>query len=274
MFTLDVDLGPVLGLASGFRAAVDGAMSNAARDLALQTHTHILEEVQQKLHSSRQQYVDALSFKQDGDVWIISLDKKAFWIDDGIKPGTDMLDGLLASPHAKIAKDGSKYTSVPFKLNKGPTQQTPAQNDLTKTLKSEMKARKIPYGKIEVGPDGAPKLGMIHSFDILSKPIKKVEGVGQGHGPIGQVRQGMTGIPFLRNVRVYQQEVTDKKGKTSTQKSIMTFRVASSKQRGRGMWRHPGTIPHRFMEDAVEWALQEWRDKISNQVLVDITKNF
>src|SRR6185369_6175367 len=112
-------------------------------------------------------------------------------------------------------------------------EQTHAAKDLTDTIKAEMRRRKIPYGNLEKGADGQPKTGLLHSFDIMKAPNKTGEGPGQGKGPVGKVRQGPTGIPFLQNIRVYQKSVTDKKtGKSSVSKSIMTFRTVSSKQKG------------------------------------------
>jgi hypothetical protein len=271
MVYFNLDLGPIIAMVKGFDKAVHKAMNDAARDLTAQTHAHILEEVQAKLHSTRQKYVDALSYKQvDTDTWVIELGKEAMFIEEGIKPNTDMLDALLKSPKAKTAKDGSRYIVVPFEHKKGSTSQTPAQSTLTNTIKSEMKKRKIPYGKLETGADGKPKTGLLHSFDIMKQPIKTAPGAGSGHGPIGQVKQGPTGIPHLQGVRVYQTKVKDKQGKESVKKSIMTFRVASSKMKGQGRWVHPGLEAKKFLDEAAEWALKEFEGRIRDQILIRV----
>jgi len=275
MIYINLDIGPIVELVKDFRPAVNRAMADAARDLATQTHAHILEEVQSKLHSTRQKYVDALNFQQvDNDTWVIGLDRTAMFIEEGMKPNMDMLEFLLKSPKAKMAKDGSRYLVVPFEHKKGETQQTQAGKDLTSTIKAEMKRRKIPYGKIETGPGGKPKTGLLHSFDIMKTPLKTAEGPGMGKGPIGQVRQGPTGIPFLQGVRVYQSAVKDKQGKEHIKKSVMTFRIASSKHKGTGRWVHPGLEAKKFFDEASRWALAEFENRIKDQILISISKNF
>lgn len=275
MIFFNLDLGPIISMVKGFDGSVKRAMEEAARDLTVQTHAHIVEEVQAKLHSTREKYLDALSFKQvDADTWVIELGKDAMFIEEGLKPNTDMLDGLLKSAKAKTAKDGSRYIVVPFEHKKGASAQTPAQTTLTDTIKSEMKKRKIPYGKLENGPDGKPKTGLLHSFDIMKNPVKTAPGAGSGHGPIGQVKQGATGIPHLQGVRVYQTKVKGADGRESTKKSIVTFRIASSKMKGSGRWVHPGLEAKKFLDEAAEWALKEFETRIKDQILVSVIGGF
>mgnify|MGYP000284648165 CR=1 FL=1 len=275
MVYLNFDLGVLGELAKEFKPTIDKAMRDAARDLAIQTHAHIVEQVGEKLHTTRDKYYQALSISQvDEDTWVIQLDKSAMWIEEGLPPNKDMLDGLLKSSKAKTAKDGSRYMVVPFQQNKGPTQQTPAQASLTNTVKAEMKKRKIPYGKIEKDENGQAKTGLLHSFDILKQPTKTHEGPGQGKGPIGSVRQGQTGTPYLQGVRVYQNKVKGKDGKEHVKKSVMTFRVASSKHKGTGRWVHPGLEAKRFFDEAAEWALREFEERIKDKILLSISQKF
>jgi hypothetical protein len=271
MIFLNLDIGDILDMKESFQPKVDEVLRQAVSDLTRQTHGHILEEVNKKLHSTREKYLQALSppMQVEKDIWVIELDASANWIEEGIPPNTSMLKGLLSSPKAKTAKDGSKYIVVPFQHNKGPTQSTPAQISLTETIKAEMKKRQIPYGKIEKDTLGNPKTGLLHSFDIKNKPLKTAEGVGQGHGPIGSVKQGATGIPFLQGIRVYQKHIVDPKtNKKTTAKQIMTFRVASSKNPDAFI--HPGLTPKRFLDEAAKWAYDQFDNLIRDQVILSI----
>jgi len=266
VISLNVDLTAILDLQKELEPKVQTALLEAAQGLALQAHAHVLEEAQSKLHATRDKYVSALNFKQiSKDAWVISLDASAMWIEEG-KPEGTMLDDLLSSPKAKTAKDGSTYIVVPFQHNKGPSRQTPAQNDLTSTIKQEMRQRKIPYGKLETDEHGKPKMGKLHTFDIWA-PMKTAQGPGQGHGPIGAPRQGPTGIPFLNRVNVYQREIKNAAGKSSVRKDIMTFRVASSKHYAEGRWYHPGTPARNLMDTTADWALKVWETKIVPDLL-------
>lgn len=165
----------------------------------------------------------------------------------------------------------SKYLVVPFEHGKGKTAEGgasgSAQNDLNSVLKSEMKRRGIPFGKKEMNADGSPKLGKLHSFDINKSPLKLHDGAGQGHGPVGEVRQGKTGTPFLEGVNIYQTAYKGKGGEDRVRKDIMTFRVVTSKQQGSGVWDHPGNDAMKFMEEGLEWARKEWETKISPEIL-------
>lgn len=273
MFYAHLDASDILGL-SDIKEKIDAASKDALRDLSMAAHAHLIEQVQSKLRSTREKYLDALSFQQvSDDTFMITLDAKAMWIEEGIAPNTDMLEGLLNSPKAKTSKDGHKYIVVPFEHNKGPSKQTQAQQSLTATIREELKRRKIPYGKLEMDASGKPKTGLLHSFDIKDKPIKEMHAPGQGKGPIGHVMQGPTGIPLLKGIRVYQREIKDKAtGKSKIVKSIMTFRVASSKQRGTGQWVHPGLEPKHFFEETVDWCNKLLDEQIIPKIFFSIQK--
>lgn len=265
MFNINIDISELLGLVK-IDEAVHTAAKTAGQALAAATHAYVEKEAQVRLRSRRQMFLEAVSMYHDEseDVWIVSLDAKAKWIDDGLEPH-NMLDDLLKSPKAKTAKDGSKFLSVPFKHNKTPSSQTKAQKDLSSTIKAEFKKLGIPYGKIEKDAQGNAKLGLLHTVDITKQPLKAFEGPGQGKGPIGSVRQGHTGIPFLKGVQVYQRKVLDKQGKEKIQRDIMTFRMASSKQQDKGMWDHPGVEGAFIFDDAARWAQETWTKQVLPQ---------
>jgi hypothetical protein len=123
----------------------------------------------------------------------------------------------------------------------------------------------VPFSKIEKDSAGAPRLGLLHTFDIEQQPLKTHEGPGMGSGPIGQVRQGPTGIPFLRGVQVSQRMVGDK-----AKRFIATFRVASSRHRDEGRWRHPGNAAVPILEDVLRWAQEAWDSKIGPELAASL----
>src|SRR6185503_3171131 len=95
---------------------------------------------------------------------------------------------------------------------------------------------------------------------------KMTDGPGMGSGPIGEARQGSSGIPFLQNVSVYQGQ--DKNGKTK--RSVMTFRVASSKHKDQGRWEHPGIPASNILSEASEWAVEEFKRELAPAILNSI----
>jgi hypothetical protein len=255
----------------------------AVQLLAAQAHAHIKEQVQAKLHSRRQMYDEALSEVAEvaPGVWAITLEAKAVWIEEGMPPHS-MVDDLLKK-NAKVAKDGSTYKVIPFSQNKGPTMMSPGSAALAQALKSELKKRSIPYAKIERDPTGAPKTGLLHKFS-MSQPMRPAGTAGKpgwGKGPIGSVMQGPNaqggsggGTPLLAGVSIYQTAIKgidgkpmlDKKGLQKAVRSIVTFRIVSSKHRG-VKWNYPGIEGTHFFEECETWLKQEWETNILPDLL-------
>jgi hypothetical protein len=269
MFFVNIDVSEIQKLLN-LPEVINEEVKAAGRELTTQVHAYIVKKAEEKLHTRREMFLNGLNFAQvNEDTWVISLDANARWIDDGLKKGS-MLDGLLGSPKAKTSKDGEKYIVVPFQHNKGPTQSTPAQQNLLSTVKQEMAKFKIPYGKLEMDAKGQPKLGLLHQLDITKKPLKTHQGPGQGHGPTGSVIQGPTGIPYLQGIQIYQRQVKGADGKDSVKRYIMTFRVASEKHRDEGRWEHPGLPPVNIFDDAAKWAADQWEKEIAPKLITKI----
>jgi hypothetical protein len=304
--SLVLDMGTV---ASSIKEAeaFDDALKTTARKLASQAHLHVIEQVQTRLHTRRQQYLEALvkPMEVEPGMWVITLDAKAAWIEEGMPQHSMVQDLLRKSPRGnsksgpKIAADGSTYRVIPFERNKGPTRQTAAEQTLTATLKSELKKFGIPWSQIERHHDGSPRTGLLHEFkDDMPKDVKrpdfayptpnkgKIAGKppndhGFGRGQVGEPMQGPSGVPFLRGLRIYQTPTyekgpdgkerpkLDKKGQGMAERSIVTFRIVSSKHMGQ-KWEYPGIEGTHFFDDAYRWIQNEWDQK----VLPDLLRQF
>jgi hypothetical protein len=277
MFVLNIDISAIESMGEQFESAVKAAIGDASRDLAAMTHAKAVELASERLHSRREMFINGLHMSTDqAGVSIISLDASVAWIDDGM-PKHSMIEDLLKSPKAKRAKDGSSYLVVPFHHGpgKGPTNTPESQQDIVGAVKKEMKARKIPWGKLERDDQGRPKLGLLHRFNVDNHPTKTKQGAGQGWGPIGAVKQGPNdrqkvgggpgggGTPFLHGVAVYQKQ-TDK----GVKKSVMTFRVVSSKHSS-PRWDHPGLEGTMIFADTAKWCEEE-ADKLIPKIMADL----
>lgn len=273
MLHINIDLSDLLDIAD-LQAGVQKEANRAAEELAAMTKYHIEELAAEKLHSRRETYVEHLTLGEEDGVHMVVLDASVRWIEDG-QAAYDMLPSLLASKSAKTAKDGSQYAVIPFRHGGpnragtgklGPATNGPIQQDLVNTIQETMRNKKIPWSKIEKDANGEARLGRLHNFSIMTKPLKTQEGPGMGKGPIGQPRQGNTGVPFLQDVSVHQ--FKDDKGKV--QRSISTFRIASSKQKGTGKWLHPGNKPMYLFEEAAKWAQDMWDKEIGPKLMAKI----
>lgn len=266
MIAINIDtkqIDDLLGLAD----AVKDMASTIGADVAAMVHAKATELAGQKLHSRREQFIKGLKppRKSDDNVWIVALDYKVRWIDDG-QTQYSMLKGLLGSKKVRRDKDGNRYIIVPFDHSpgRGKVSTTSTQQELINTVKGELKKRNIPFGKIENNGAGQPKMGKLHSFNIMGEPVKTKNGPGQGHGPIGAVKQGNTEIPWLQGVQIYQ---SPGKNGAKTKRSILTFRIASEKHADQGKWEHPGNAPMGLLEEAAEWAVENWKKEIAPAML-------
>lgn len=275
MINIGLDLQGLEPFLSMDKAAHD-LVEKTGNQLIAMTRAHLVEEASIKLRARREIFVNALShFQIDENTFVVNLDGKARWIDEGLSEH-NMLEDLLGSPKAKRSKDGGSYVIVPFEQNKGASIITPAQSNLLATIKSAMKQAQVPYGKIEKDTGGSPLQGVIHKLKVPS-PAKTHQGVGQGHGPIGQPIQGwspdgQSGTPVLKGLQVHQKTTKNAKGQDSTRRSIMTFRVASSKQEGQGRWDHPGLPAVNLMDEAADWAVGQWDRVIAPRLIEELTE--
>jgi hypothetical protein len=284
---LTVDLQPILDNYKGMMEKARSQLEKAVQHLAAQTHAHVKEQAQGKLHSTRDIFLENLDFEQiDKRTWAVTVREKGLWIEEGMPPHS-MLEDLLASPKAKTAKDGSKYLVVPFKHNKGPTQTTPHQQEMVSSIKEVLREKKIPYGKIERNPDGSPKSGLLHKMDLHGPKQNRAPNGAEGppgkpfstHAP-GAGEEGPSGRPYLWGMRIYQRLLKNpdgspkmgKDGHPKASREIFTFRVASSKQAAMNKWFHPGLEPKGFLDEAYTWAQDQWDNYIAPEILRSLDK--
>jgi hypothetical protein len=257
--TVDLtDLASLTALPDQIKSVLD----SVGQTLATQAYAHAVEQANQKLHTRREPYIQALSIGQDGDAWLLVLDASADWIEDGQEPHS-LKEALLNSPKAKQGKNG-KYLVVPFQHNK-----PEAKSTLTQTVANAMSQKGIPFADIEKGQDGQPKTGLLHKFDIMNAPTKTANSPGQGHGPIGAPMQGNTGIPFLKGVRVYQRQKQDAAGKFKTERFVATFRTVS--EHGKSTWDHPGIEGSHILDETYQWVQDQWDREWSGRVMDQIS---
>lgn len=269
MFKLTVDLSGLQKLKL-LPNKINELARDAARDLSGMGYAHARELATDKLHSRKDQYLKALTIRQENeDTWLIILDAKASWIEEG-RPQGSMVDDLLK---------GAKFKVIPFRHG-APAENTPAsQEPMVDAIKTEMKRRKIPWSTIERDAMGRPKSGKLHSFSVNSKPLKTGFGPGQGHGPVGDVRQGMNsrqavgggpgggGTPFLSRISVYQKQ-DEKTGQT--RRDIFTFRTVSDKHRGTRRWMYPGIEGVKVLDQTYHWIIEEWEKTVAPAILEKI----
>lgn len=247
---IQVDVEAIADTLNLVKEEIEQAVNDSVQKLASATHARVIELAQEKLHTTRDKYLEALSFEEIvSGVYVVSLDlDKAGWIEEGKSSGS-MLDDLLRDG-AKTSKDGNRYKAIPFEHSKAPSQMNDKAKKYLSNIKAELKRRGLPYKKLELGPDGSPRIGKLHQFNIKSTyPSAKAK------------------TPTLHGLAVYQHK-DEKTGKV--RRDIMTFRIASDKHKAEGLWFHPGIEPKKFLDQAAEWAVKTFE----NDILPNIVERF
>lgn len=223
--------------------------SEYSNALAKETYAKVLELADQRLHSRKATFMDNLYLNPgDKGSWSIILGPKAMWIEDGMDAHS-MIQSMLRSRKTKSGKNG-RYLVVPFEHTRGGNV-TPAQASLHQTVKSEM-------SRLKMDSAWSSRSKKIGSFNVGDRPTSTHD-LPIGKGPKGQVAQGVTGIPLLKGVNVYQKH-SIKNGVTKIH--ALTFRTVSEHSHP-GSWQHPGNQPVNIMKDAAEWAERQAGDYLA-----------
>jgi len=243
----DIDMEELTKEFDSIKEEVAKALQDGAESLANMTHAKVNELATDKLNTRAKTYKDNVTFEEvDKGVWVVTLLEPAMWIEEGLQP-YDMKDTHLAK-NAKVGKDGQRYKHIPFEHSKKPSEQSEKAQSITNEIKSELKARKIPFRKLELGKDGSPRVGLLHRFSVDSgKPSARSKS------------------PTLQNVQVYQ----NKTASGAVRKDIMTFRTISDKSDN---WQHPGTQAAKIFEEAYSWAESTWEREILPNIMASFDK--
>jgi hypothetical protein len=228
-----------------FAAEVEKELQDGVKTLAAATYSHIVEDVDNSLHSSKKKYKDALSKGAEEvspGVWLITLDEKAFWIEEGIQAGKDMKEDLLKN--GETYPSGKKYKVIPFEHTKPPQEQHQSAKVLVQQIRGALRRKDIPYKNIEYNRDGSPKLGKLHQLDL--------------GGPV----PGKGNTRALQGLSIYQSMQNGK-----VRRDIMTFRTVTDGPESSGKWLHPGFEPKKFLDKGHDWAEKTWEQEILPDIL-------
>jgi hypothetical protein len=241
-----------------FAKEVEEDIRKAMENLATLTRAQIALEAARgddKLNSTLHIYMDNLSDVQTSapGVYVITLDEKALWIEEGLT-AHDMKPDLL---------QGKPYRVIPFKYNTKPSQTEPSTQLIVSAIQRELKSRKIPYSGIEKNEDGSPKLGKLHDlkWGVNLRDQRKDGTMG---GNIGMKIPGKGNTPRLQGLSIYQKI---DKNTGNVRRDILTFRTVSAGPASEGKWLYPGLKAKRYMDKAMEEAMRQWEEKILPGIL-------
>jgi hypothetical protein len=228
---------------------VKNDLEKGVERLAAATNAHVHMEAEEKLSSATlQKFNKSIGFENPAPgIWVVSVDEKGLWVEEGLPSGFDMKPGLLDSPKAKTSKRGFKYTVIPFDMGKSESKATGYEWTLRNKVKSELEKAGIPFKKIETLPSGKPRTGLLHRLDLG-----------------GDVLPGAS-TPVLQGLSIYQ--TVTKTG--NVRRDIMTLRTVSGDPASgsASKWFHPGREGSKFLDSAAAWAEKEWTDTILPEIM-------
>lgn len=239
------------------------AAQSFMKDLSYSVYAKAHELAAQKLHTTRQQYSDALYYDdKGGNEIIIGLHASAAHLEKGYDTFDMLKSGLLSGPNVKRSKEGHRYVRVPFENKQAPANPThPMHNrpvqigqigettrgDLSKDLKRLKRVfgisgqTKLPTGGPAQGPvwtigrtPGTPVWTMRDMFgDTRSMSIT-------GGKPISKNLVGLTGIQYKAGRSVRTGYMT---WRTASEKTLQEWTQTKKGKAGKmrqGTWIHPG----------------------------------
>lgn len=245
-FKLSIDIDQLTAHLKEAKEEAQQALNEAVKSASAMTYAKAQELAAERLEQRLPNYRKALKYKElYQGLWVVELDESALWIEDGKKSGS-MVDDLLRN-NPRISKKGHRYKVIPFEQgNSARAGENKNLGNIVKLLKQELKARNIPNKKIENNPDGTPKLGKLHSFNVASpKPTAKAS------------------TDALYGVNIYQ----TKTSRGRIRRDIMTFRIVTDDHKREGKWMHPGLEGVKIFDDVYAWIEKEFETAILPDVL-------
>jgi hypothetical protein len=216
---------------------IKGITESIARDLyvgmanlARLTYNKAVEIASQRLHTTRQDYINALHLEEEAPgIFVVYLDPVMNHVEEGYPP-FPMLPKLAQGPKSKVSKDGHRYVVIPLRQHTSPDKPTSGKSvDFAEALKEVVRERK--WKKVKEGI--SPKSGKYTT----------VERVADQKG----MPQHLRGLTRVR-------EYGEKGAKRPISSAYYTFRTASEKQDPATHWYHPGYSGAKVFPDVFSWA--------------------
>lgn len=248
---LEVDVNEITEQFKELKEEAERAVMQGVESLSAMTHAKTLELARDNLGSLSKQYMDNVEYaKIEEGLWVVTLKEPAMWIEEGRKSG--FMEELLDGKSAKTNQKGERYAVIPFKHNKNPTEQSTKAKELANQIKDVLRSKGINWKKIEKGPDGSPRLGLLHKINIDNPRLKPEHKASPTQG-----------------IAVYQRKAKD----GNVRRDVMTFRIIHQKHRQEGLWIHPGREGDHLLDKAFDWAVNSWENEILPAILESVGKD-
>jgi len=217
--------------------ALEDGINKFSSALPLFTKQHITRKANQKLNSTKNAYLQAVSVKMIDFVLVVELDRDS-WLANAVESGVgqfNMKAGHLQSSKAKLSKEGYRYLRIP--IGKDPNKPAPIGE---RPEKSQEIQRRI--------------------VDVLIKPkygLRKVK--RNPDGSVYETQKVMTHDPMLQGfyrTRRFDTAEDYYGGKKKPTWQFVLFRTMSENPKSKSNWDHPGIQPAHIFRDTEKWLHQ------------------
>lgn len=244
----------------------DGLLNAVLDDVAASARVKWIRIAQTELHSTRQDYIQAIGEIQTGEgsreIALIG------WLANAIENGMDaydMRDTLLANS-SHVGKDGKKFAYIPFRHG------TPGSTGLAGAPMGSAEAphssSSMASGSVLASLGQAVKLGK-----AIHQEAKKLRGsrrLGTGVGGASLLQPWHKTDIYAGMKRQRKPYVNQRTGKTTTQTQYTTFRTISENS-DPSAWQHPG-IQARHFADQVAAHVDRIIPAIMNRAIKEALK--
>ena len=238
--------------------AVQSGIYRASLEFRDLVEQHIETQAKSKLHSSRDNYLQAINVSMESYVLIVEMDKDnwlACAVEDGVK-SWDMNappngKGHLAGPNAKTGKSGYKYVRIPIGKEAG-AKPGPMVGDRGKRIQEKinavMKRPQIVPGRMGNVSQLHTKMGNQYVAGVLpGGQIIESQKIATDDPEIS----GLYRSRIFSNSQEYHSKQESKKGMP---KWLLTmFRTISENPLSKH-WIHPGIQGVKIFPDTEQWA--------------------
>jgi hypothetical protein len=234
-------------------AALSNALDNTVLMLPGLVRQHIETEARNKLTTSRDEYISALSVKMDNYVLIAELDEEN-WLACAVEKGAsgwDMNQTHLKSSKAKVSKSGYRYLTIPIgKEVGGKAGPSKRSQDIQKKINEVMKRPTFKTDKLGGSVNRLhTKLGGLYMPGIYpGGQIVQSQQIDTGSDPD---ISGLYRTRVFANSEEYYQKQSSKKGMPKW--NLVMFRTMSENPLSKH-WLHPGISGVHLLQTAEAWT--------------------
>lgn len=268
-------------LAKELQASIEDTterLKQGVQRLTIQTHAKVIEYASSKLDGYKlQAYMGEggsnLGWSKIGDgFYVVTLKAEARWIEEGREPVSMATDTWLLK-NAKSAKDGSRYKTIvmPVKYNDKTSGPNAAINSLAREAIQSAKTpdgKRVSTMKLQRGPDGKPKTGLIQKINI-EPPFSSKQAPGLYSKPRSAEDAKATGLKQHNGIfRLKGMMLTQKRIGGRVVKEAVVMRTVSSKSQGEARWLYPAVTGINAMDKAFEWM----RDIAYPEMIADLKR--